>query len=159
MQLVLNDVSLDTPTQSQSTWSTQQLCDEIMPELEARFAAILQYIQLIPFMPLEYGALEKIVRLKIKTLAKQLDLKFGIKLDFAPEVVKFLAHEIFWHKSQNKSLNQMLEQHLYGAVAHEILSHAENKNHFKHLLLQLNDSGQMLKCEFITATEANLFNL
>ncbi|EKD91565.1 MAG: ATPase AAA-2 protein [uncultured bacterium] len=160
MQLVLSE-NLHEPSQhNHQSLSPLELCDEILPQLTEHFStAFLQQLNIVPFIPLDYAALEKIVRLKVKTLTKRLDANFGIELSFAPEVIKFLAHEALWRKPNTKSLDKLLEQHLYACVAHEILLHADDKNKLKRLLVQLNDSGQLLRCEFITPNEAALYNL
>ncbi len=161
MQLVLNEHVQDHHSrEDQQAFSPQELSDQLLPKLAEHFSpAFLQKLHVVPFNPLDYSAFEKIIRLKIKTLAQRLHTHFGIELSFAPEIIKFLAHEIYWRKANTKSLDNLLDQHLYACVSHEILLHAEDKNRSKRLLIQLNDAGQLLRCEFIAATEANLYNL
>ncbi len=160
MQLVLNQPISDTTHLNGALPSMQELCDELIPTLsETLPLSFLQKFNLIPFAPLDYAAFEKIIRAKIKLLARRLHTSFGIELSFAPEVVKFLAHEALWRKVNTQSLEKLLEQHLYSAVTHEILAHAENKDRSKRLLIQLNDSGQLLRCEFILSSEAALYTL
>lgn len=158
MQLVLNEHPHDNDSQGHSNLSTQELCEELIPTLEGYFSStLLQHINIVPFLPLCYSALEKTVRLKVKILAKRLETNFGIELNYAPEIVKFLAHEALWRKPQSKTLEKLLEQHLYSAVANEILAHAEDKNRPKRLALQLNDEGQLLRCEFVSAIGETVF--
>jgi ATP-dependent Clp protease ATP-binding subunit ClpA len=160
MQLVLNEHVQEPLLQNQLQLSPQELCDELLPKLVEHFsAAFLQKVNVVPFVPLDYAAFEKVVRLKVKMLAQHLLTHFSIELSYAPEIVKFLAHEAFWRKSNAKSFDNLLNQYLYSCVAHEILLHAESKNRSKRLLIQLNDAGQLLRCEFVTANEENLYNL
>ena len=160
MQLVMNENVLD-PFQNNTTGhSPSELHEKIMPGLVNHFSQkLLQHFNIIPFVSPDYAALEKIVRAKIKLLARRLHNSFGIELTFAPEVIKFLAHEALWRKSHIKSLDKLLEQHLHSMVTHEILAHAEDHERSKRLLIQLNESGQLLRCEFITAHEAAFYNL
>jgi type VI secretion system protein VasG len=158
MQLVLNDHPHQIKQPLQPHLSAQELCEELAPILEGYFSsALLQCMNIIPFVPLDYSALEKIVRSKIKDLGKHLDANFNTELNYAPEVVKFLAHELLWRK-QARSFDKLLEQHLYSAVASEMLAYAEENNRPKRLLLQLNDDGQLLRCEFIGAVGTPLYN-
>lgn len=160
MQLVLNSSAEDSAHQQASHHSSQELCDELMSRLIEHFPGnLLQKFNIIPFAPLSYSAFEKITRSKIKILARRLHNSFGIELNFAPEVIKFLAHEALWRKANIKSLDKLLEQHLYSTVTHEILLHAEDRDRSKRLLIQLDDSGQLLRCEFMTSNEAALYNL
>jgi ATP-dependent Clp protease ATP-binding subunit ClpA len=161
MQLVLNEHVQDHHSpQDNQHFSPQELSDELLPKLTEHFTSeFLQKLHVVPFTPLDYATFEKIIRVKIKTLAHRLQSSFGIELSFAPEIVKFLAHETYWRKANTKSLDNLLDQHLYACVSHEILLHAEDKNRSKRLLIQLNESGQLLRCEFITSNEANLYNL
>lgn len=159
MQLVLNEHPHDdNPIHHQL--SPQELYDELLPTLEGYFpSSLLQHLHIIPFLPLDYAALEKVIRLKVKSLARRLEMNFGIELNYAPEVIKFLAHEALWRKPSSKPIEKLLEEHLYQAVANEILAHAEDKNRPKRLFLQLNESGQVLRCEFISAMGATIYNM
>jgi ATP-dependent Clp protease ATP-binding subunit ClpA len=160
MQLVLNEHVQDSLQQNTSYLSPQELCDELMPKLIEHFPeTLLQKFNIIPFVPLDYAAFEKIIRAKIKMLARRLHNSFGIELSFAPEVIKFLAHEALWRKTNIKSLDKLLDQHLYSTVTHEILLHAEDKDRSKRLLIQLNESGQLLRAEFLTSNEAAFYSL
>ncbi len=160
MQLVLNEHVHD-PLQQNTAWpSPHELCDVLMPKLTEHFPEpLLQTFNIIPFIPLDYAALEKIIKAKIKMLARRLQKSFSIELSFAPEVVKFLAHEALWRKGNSKSLDKLLEQHLYSTVTHEILLHAEDKDRSKRLVIQLNESGHLLRCEFLTSNEAAFYSL
>lgn len=151
MQLVLNEHPQEMHPHVNQNLTSSELCEELIPVLESHFSNdLLQHLNTIPFLPLDYSALEKVMRLKVKTLVKHLETQFGIELAYAPEVIKFLAHEALWRKPQSKSLEKVVEQHLYTAVANEIIAHADDKNRSKRLLLQLNDHGQLLRCEFVS---------
>lgn len=160
MQLVLNEHVHDSLQQNTAWPSPQELCDVLLPELTKHFPeTILQTFNIVPFIPLDYAALEKIIKSKIKMLARRLQKSFSIELSFAPEVVKFLAHEALWRKGNIKSLDKLLEQYLYSIVTHEILLHAEDKDRSKRLMIQLNESGHLLRCEFLTSNEAAFYSL
>lgn len=160
MQLVLNENVHDSLQKNASYATPEELCDVVMPKLKEHFPAkFLQAFNIVPLVPLDYAALEKIVRAKIKILARRLHKSFSIELSFAPEVVKFLAHEALWRKDSIKSLDKLLEQHLYSTVTHEILLHAENKDRSRRLLIQLNESGHLLRCEFLTSNEAAFYSV
>ncbi len=155
MQLVLNEHPQNSAANIHHHLTTQEICDELIPTLEGYFSqTLLQHLHIVPFLPLDYAAYEKIMRIKVKTFAKRLESHFGIELNCAPEVIKFLAHEALWRKTQIKSMDKMLENYLYSIVANEIVAHAEDKNRPKRLLLQLNDEGQLLRCEFVSAMNA-----
>jgi ATP-dependent Clp protease ATP-binding subunit ClpA len=152
MQLVLNEQLQDPTTQAEHPLSQQQMNEEIQVELANYFPSeLLNHVNVVPFIPLDYSALEKIIHAKLKTLVRRLEANFGIELNYAPEVIKFLAHEALWQKTNSKSLEKLLEQHLYSCVSHEILAHSDDKNKPKNLLLQLNECGQLLRCELANA--------
>ncbi|MEO8402620.1 MAG: AAA family ATPase [Gammaproteobacteria bacterium] len=153
MQLVLNEHVQEPSHQDQTNLSIQEINSELIPKLIEHFSSVfLQHVHVVPFVPLEYLAFEKIIRLKLKVLAKRLDNQFSIELNFAPEVIKFLAHEAYWRKTETTSFEKILEQHLYSCVSHEVLVHAEEKNKSKRLLVQLNENGQRLRCEFVVGS-------
>ncbi|HLB57190.1 MAG TPA: AAA family ATPase [Gammaproteobacteria bacterium] len=159
MQLVLNTHTQDTLS-SQQYLSPQEMCDQWMPLISAQFSSeLLSHVNLIPFVPLDYSAFEKIMRLKLKLLAKHLSIQFNVELDYAPEIIKFLAHEAVWHCANNKSLSSLLDEHLYSCVSHAILTRRSDKNKFRRVSLQLNDNGQLLRCEFIASSEMPLYTI
>jgi ATP-dependent Clp protease ATP-binding subunit ClpC len=160
MQLVLNEHVQDPSLYSPQSLSPLEMTECILPELMTHFSKeLLEKVNLIPFAPLDYTALEKIVRNKLKSLTKRLESSFGIELHYAPEIIKFLAHDVLWQRTPLTSFDKLLEQTLYSCVSHEILAHMEDKHKPKQLLLQLNDNGQLLRCEFITSNEATLYHL
>lgn len=156
MQLVLNNLP-PLERHNGATSSLNILRDELLPILEAHFSpALLQQWHIIPLTSLDYAAVEKVIRLKLKMLSKQLEIKFNIELSYAPEIIKFLAYETFWNACRTKSFKQRLEEHLYSCVTNEILTANDGKNNSKKLLLRLNDAGELLRCEFVT-TNATAF--
>jgi ATP-dependent Clp protease ATP-binding subunit ClpA len=150
LQLVLNENILDIPLHATPTLSTEELCEALAPALEEHFPLmLLQKAHVVPFVPLCFSALEKIIRLKIKELIKRLEHRLSIELNYAPEIIKFLAHEAYWRKA-NKSLEKLLQQMLYSCIAQELLEHNQDKQRPRRLLLQLHENGHSLRCEFIT---------
>lgn len=153
MQLVLNEHVQEPSQQDQANLSVQEINSELMPKLIEHFSSVfLKHIHVVPFVPLDYLAFEKIIRSKLKMLTRRLDNQFGIEINFAPEVIKFLAHEAYWRKTETTSFEKILEQHLYSCVSHEVLMHAEERNKSKRLLVQLNENGQRLRCEFVVGS-------
>ncbi|MES2217579.1 MAG: AAA family ATPase [Pseudomonadota bacterium] len=155
MQLVLNEQVQDNATpQHQANLSPQELSEEMMPALETYFSMnLLRQLNIIPFALLDYAGIEKIIRMKLKALTKQLDAQFQIELTYSPEVVRFLVQETLWRGETTRPIDKTLEHHLYSCVAHELLAHMDDKNRSKRLELQLNDAGQLLRCEFLQATD------
>ena len=132
----------------------------MMPALEEYFSQkLLCHLNIIPFALLDYGSVEKLIRLKLRNFAQTLDANFGLELSYAPEVIRFLVQETLWRGPATRPIEKILEQHLYSAVAHELVSHGEEKNRPKRLLLQLNDAGQLLRCEFVSPGDATLYKM
>lgn len=83
-------------------------------------------------------------------------MRHGIELGYAPEVIRYLANDIIKKEEiENKSvdIDKALKQ-LYFAVEQAILSQADNKNRPNQLFLQLNETGQVLRCDWLTMTTA-----
>ncbi|MDR3490576.1 MAG: AAA family ATPase [Gammaproteobacteria bacterium] len=159
MQLVLNEQKHE-PTHQHQHLSPQELCEEMMPTLEEFFSQkLLRHMNIVPFSLLDYSSLEKLVRLKLNNFANILDKNFGLELSYAPEVIRFLVQETLWRGSSTRPIDKILEQHLYSAVAHELVAHGEEINRPKRLLLQLNDAGQLLRCEFVSPGDATLYKM
>lgn len=147
MQLVLNDAPATAPSHAFSHLSPHEISEDLSHNLSKYFSSeIMREFHVIPFMTLDYSSIEKIIRLKINNLCKQLQSDFDTELSYTPEIIRFLTQEILWRKDK-KSLKNFLEQHLYSCVAHELLSHVDDKHRPRQFVLQLNANGQMLKCE------------
>jgi ATP-dependent Clp protease ATP-binding subunit ClpA len=155
MQLVLNEHIHATGHPINQQGLQEKMIEHIFPELTDKFSKdILSHTNLIPFLPLSFIALEKIIQNKLSTLKKRLEVTFNLDLHYAPEIIKFLAQEALWQHTYMKSLDKVLEHYLYSCVSHEILRHMGIQNNkSKRLLLQLNEQGQSLKCEFVIANE------
>jgi ATP-dependent Clp protease ATP-binding subunit ClpA len=155
MQLVLNEqVQESSAPHHQANLSPQELAEEMMPALETYFSMnLLRQLNIIPFALLDYAGIEKIVRVKLKALTKQLETQFTIELTYSAEVIRFLVQETLWRGETTRPIDKTLEHHLYSCVAHELLAHMDDKNRPKRLQLQLNDVGQLLRCEFLPASD------
>jgi type VI secretion system protein VasG len=147
-QLVLND-SINEPSPILQL-SPSEIEAEISPALAARFPAeVLRHVTTVPFLPLDYNLYEKILRIELKNLVHQVDIEFNIDLQYTAEVLKFLTHEALSNR-QGKSLDSVLTKHVCALIAHEIVSrHLSGDEQIERLILQLDDTGQSLRCETI----------
>ena len=145
MQLVSRHTSSSSVTMP--LLSPQEMVDELMPELSSQLPTLCQYVHIVPFLPLNHSAVENIIRVRLKTLGKQLNAQYGIELGYAPEVIRYLAHEAM--KQSTLGIKKSLEQ-LYIHVEQTVFNRHENKNHANQLFLQLNETGQVLRCEWLS---------
>jgi ATP-dependent Clp protease ATP-binding subunit ClpA len=158
MQLVLNENA--NQFNAHSHLSTQDVHEHVLPELLKKFPAeILRYSHIIPFLPIDQTALEKIIKYKLSHLIKSLNDEFGIELTYAAEIIKFLAYETLKKNENAQPLHSLFEQHIYTTVANEILTRIDDKNRPKRLALLLNDAGTLLRCEFVSTTEGSLYTM
>ena len=155
MQLVMNEQK-SFAHNTIHEFSPQEIVNDILPIItEVLPASFCQYVHTLPFLPLNKAAIEKIVRLRIKVLGKMLDSKYGVELGYAPEVIRYLAQDVLKKQGKNGhmlNLDKALKQ-LYFVVEQSIMSQADNKNRPHQLFLQLNETGQILKCEWSTVTD------
>lgn len=151
LQLVMNEQQRESF--SSHHYSPEEISEEIVTEISSFLPkSLCQYLHVIPFLPLTMDALEKMVRLKIKLLGKMLDTRYGIELGCAPEVIRYLCHEIrrkeeFDNKATDK--DKALKQ-LYFVVEQAILNQPDNKLRSHQLFLQLNETGQILRCDWLS---------
>jgi len=150
LQLVMREQQNETF--SAHHFSPQEIVDEVTAEIANYLpASLCQYLHVVPFLPLNKIAIEKIIRLKLKLLARTLDSLHGIELGYAPEVIRYLANDMLKKEEiENKPINidKALKQ-LYFTVEQAILSQADNKNRPNQLFLQLNETGQILRCDWL----------
>ncbi|TAK78694.1 MAG: hypothetical protein EPO11_01045, partial [Gammaproteobacteria bacterium] len=146
MQLIMNELKQES-TSIKQDYSPQELVDVIMPEMIARFpSSLCQQIPMIPFLPLTKMAVEKIIRLKLKLLGKMLDSRYSVELGYAPEVVRYLANEVLTQEAADT--DKVLRQ-LYFVIEQAMMSQKDDKNRPTQLFLQLNETGQLLRCDWL----------
>ena len=154
MQLIMNEQKHETYTTG-NQYSPQEIADEIMSDIQDYFPASLhEHLHIIPFLPLNKSAVEQIIRLKFKLLSKMLDSRYGVELGYAPEVIRYLASEVLIKQdidNQVVDIDKALKQ-LYFVIEQAILSQADNKNRPHQLFLQLNETGQLLRCDWLHMT-------
>jgi ATP-dependent Clp protease ATP-binding subunit ClpA len=158
MQLIMREQT--RPSSSASPYySPQELSNEAIAEiLKHPILARFAYLRVIPFLPLSKTAIEQIVRLKLTLLIKRLDSHHGIEFSYAPEVIHYLANEALMKQAahrQNINMDNALKK-LYLTLEHAMLSQADNKNRPKQLFLQLNETGQILRCDWLDMSEASI---
>lgn len=151
LQLVINEIHNDNDHDALN-YTAEELAEEITPEIIAKIPAVLcQHLRIVPFLPLSKSALEKIIRLKLKILGKQLESVYNIELGYAPEVIRFLTNEATIRQEIDNhivDIDKVLKQ-VYFCVEQAILNQAENRNRPNQLFLQLNEAGQLLRCEWL----------
>ena len=152
MQLVMIDPKRDN-RQTGHHYSPQDIAQEIIPEITTRLpAALCQHLCIVPFLPLTQPIIEKIIRLKLKLLGKDMSARYGVELGYALEVIRFLASEVLakqttdYHAADIKKVLQPL----YFSVEQAILSEVNSENRPNQLFLQLNETGQFLRCDYLT---------
>jgi ATP-dependent Clp protease ATP-binding subunit ClpA len=151
MQLVMSEQNQSVP--GKAFYLPQEVVEKVIPDITASLPATLcQHLQVVPFLPLNKSAIEKIIRLKLQVLAKQLDRRHGIELGFAPEIVRYLTNDVLAKQKLDHQIIDMdkaLKQ-LYFSVEQAILSQVENKNRPNQLYLQLSETGQLLRCDWLS---------
>lgn len=136
------------PSSEQATdLSPQEILHGILPEISSKLSTLIPYIHIIPFLPLSKSAIENIVRIKFKVFGKQLNFQHGIELGYAPEVIRFLANEII--KDSEVGDFQKTLRPIYSRIYQTINHQQDNKHRANQLFLQLTETGQALRCEWL----------
>lgn len=150
MQLVMSEQKPQEFSVNQHC-TPQELVDEVLPEIATSLSQTLsRHAYIVPFLPLTKSSIEKIIHQKLKILAKQLDSHYGIELSYAPEVIRYLADEVLIKQEANQAsdIDKAIKQ-LYFCVEQAILGQVDNKNRPNQLFLQLNETGQLLRCDWL----------
>lgn len=150
LQLVMSEKKPDAFLGKEN--SPQDIAKTIMNEMTNILPrSLCQYLAVIPFLPLNKTAIEKIIRIKLKQLGVSLDSRYGVEIGYAPEVIRYLAADILKNDSKASDIDKSLRQ-LYFAVEQAVLNQSDNKNRSNQLFLQLNETGQILRCDWLAAS-------
>lgn len=151
MQLIMSDQKQDKFSPAQHP-SGQEIRNKLLPTIADLIPqSLYQHLQFVPFLPLNKDSAEKIIRLKVKLLGKQLDSRYGVEIGYAPEVTRFLASEIVQSQSPEHTIinpDHVLKQ-LYFCVEQALLNQSDNKMRSNQLFLQLNETGNVLRSEWL----------
>ena len=148
MQLVMVDLHLDQPPSNQPHLP-QEIAQGIIPEITSCLPpALCQHLCIVPFLPLSQSAIEKIIRRQLKFLGKETQARYGMELGYAPEVIRFLMKDVLAKQQTNHQTADIKKslQPLYFAVEQTMLNPPDD-NHSNQLFLQLNETGQFLRCD------------
>lgn len=157
MQLIMHE-QRQTSASQELRYSPQELVDGLMPIITPFLPeSISQHLHVAPFLPLDKSAIEKIIHLKLKILDRQLEVRHGIELTYAHEVVRHLAREVIGKHDPDENpidIDKTLRQ-LYFVIEHAIFSQAENPDRPTQLILQLNETGQLLRCDWLASARSH----
>lgn len=155
MQILMSDQQRGQQHKAQR--APHEIAQDILPEITACLPTLLcKHLHTVPFLPLDKQAAEKIIRLKLKDLGKQLEMRYKIDLGYAPEVVRYLVRETMTHNDTNNQLPRMdkaLKQ-LQFVIEQAAVNQLDDPSRSNQLFLQLNETGRMLKWEWSTTVAA-----
>lgn len=100
------------------------LCSQIRPEFDRVFSpALMGRMTLIPYLPLQPEAMEKIIALKLKRLCLryQQASEGNILPGWSPQVVSWVAERCQVKQSGARDIDQVLSQHLLPVLATQVL--------------------------------------
>lgn len=156
MQLIMNEKKYAF---SNPHYSAQEIADEITTDL-INYLPLCEFLHIVPFLPLNLSAVEKVVQTKLKSLGRQLEASNGIEFSYAQEVIRYLANETIKKKEANNfiSIDQNLKQ-LYFVVEQALFNQGDSKTRSNQLYLQLNETGQILRCEWLATSPIRYHHL
>ncbi len=99
-----------------------QLVEAVQPALLRHFApALLARMQVIPFLPLDRGALGAIVALKLDQVAQRLHAAHGIEFRCAPQVITHLTEQCHQPATGARFITSLIDQQLMPNIARSLL--------------------------------------
>jgi DNA polymerase III delta prime subunit len=107
----------------------------------------------IPFVPLNKAAIEKIIKNKLQTLIKQLTMRYHVTLQYANEIIPYLANTVLSQLKDHAqiSINHALREPLYANIEYTLCHEPEHLHTPYELVLQLNEMGNAIKCQWAIA--------
>jgi hypothetical protein len=132
-------------------YSPQELVEEIIPEINHHLGrSLCETLHIIPFLPLTFQSIEAIMRSKLNALNHSLLLDHHIHFTYAPEVINYLAKgTIKQGEGENHEwkIDGLLKK-LNATILQAIHQQKNSLEEAHHLLLQLNETGTLLRCEW-----------
>lgn len=152
---LLNLMMNDSKTPKYLYTSIQDICNAITPQLSTYLPErLLSQCHIIPFAPLDGLTIERLIQEKLIDLVQRLKNQHAIELTYTADVTRFLTQLMVKSIQHAISLDTLFEKYVYTSVAHPLMLRLEGQHPGKRLQLQLNDSGQLLRCEFVTSKES-----
>lgn len=126
------------------------ILDALFPVLTASLSSylpdgILKQLQIIPFVPLSSHHYQRLLSKNLSQLCQRLSIERHVHIDYAPEVISFLL-------ANTSLLSHQTLQTLISTVQTLVtrsLDHIDLFNESKTLYIQLNETGEMLRCDWV----------
>lgn len=140
--------------ENQDFYAVKQLCKKLTKSIEINLP---ETIASIPFLRFSTSALHQIIEAKLKTLRCQLHFTHEIELSYAPEIISWIATNIKQNRAQPNQLSiECGLKHVYECIEIALLLQKEAINTSRQLNLQLDETGESLRCEWITITPSTV---
>lgn len=154
MQLLM--LEADSSTNEQITYhAPDELSAIIKQELVSTILnPFLNHVEVVPFFPLDRTAIEQIIRDKLKALGKLLEAQYGVELTYAHEVLRYLANQVLLSDKEHAVTVEKPLKDLHFVTQQAILNQADMRSRSTQLFLQLNETGQLLRCDWLTIKQA-----
>lgn len=151
VKLVMNEEPEETMHQAQL--SPQQLTEEMAKEIASYIpAALLQHLCILPFFSPDKAVIENILRLKLKNLGRALQQHHEIELGYAPEVIRYLSFTMTKKHEAPYSIDKIIKS-LSSIIEQAIANKDPARTDMNQLLLQLNETGQMIRADWLSKTD------
>lgn len=143
-----------SPAKQKSIQSDEVILDIAKDITASSLTNLDELAHIIPFYPLDQSAIEQIIRLKLKDIGHTLQSRYKIELGYAPEIVRFIANDIYRKEKIELSLDkQKALRSLYFTIE-QALQHRSNSSQYSNqLFLQLNEVGHTIRCDWLKAKE------
>lgn len=133
---------INTSNETRAKFENNDDQAQMINELKQHYYGQLSTV--IPFVPLTIAAVREIMHKKSSHLAEQLHLQYQVDFEIAPEVLRYLADKAI--RSQQMDTGEINVEEIFKLVYHVVEKELAKAPSLTHLYLQLNESGDMLRC-------------
>lgn len=150
MQLVMKENQASQQTYAQQAADLAEVMSPILAT--ALPIRLVQAAHIVPFIPPQKSSIERILRQQFENLSSLIEKQYGVLLEYAPEVIRYLTHTICLQQqktSNNLTIRQAIRE-AQSIIEKTMHTQARHSKHDK-LLLQLNETGHALRCEWQTS--------
>ncbi|MGL1900524.1 MAG: type VI secretion system ATPase TssH [Fibrobacterales bacterium] len=116
--------------------------EAIVDELTAHFApALLARCKVVPFLPLGYDSLQKIIAIKLNKVANTLMNTHGVTLAVSPKIIEKVVNQCTLMQSGARNIDTILDQQILPEISKNLLINVADEKVVTHLFISVDDEG------------------
>ncbi|MGL1885525.1 MAG: type VI secretion system ATPase TssH [Reichenbachiella sp.] len=136
------DTICNMAVDEENSYEFSEYGDAIVDELTAHFMpALLARCKVVPFLPLGFDSLQKIIAIKLNKIANSLMDKHGICFAVSPKVINKVVNQCTLMQSGARIIDTIIDQQILPEISRQLLMNVAEENTVTHLFVSVDEDA------------------